>query len=101
MASNSLRFGIRARKLSQEERAFTFLVNLDIFLEAVLPWMAPFWLALSMTGMASANAVRASSCDPSAMAVRTRLVTLFTRVRLALFRTFLISFCLALLMADL
>ena len=51
--------------------------------------------------MASAKAVRAASAEFSLIAVLTPLISFFTRVRFDLLRRFLISFCLALLMADL
>lgn len=51
--------------------------------------------------MAAARAARAASGDLSSIAAMMRLITFFTRVRFDLLRKFLISFCLALLMADL
>ena len=51
--------------------------------------------------MAAARAPRAASGDLSSIAALMRLITFFTRVRFDLLRKFLISFCLALLMADL
>jgi hypothetical protein len=81
--------------------AFTCLVRREIFLEAFLRWMAPFLAALQITGIAAAKSAWAFSLDCSWMDPRTALITLFIRVRLALLRIFLTSFCLARLMADL
>jgi hypothetical protein len=81
--------------------ALTCLVRRDIFLEAVLRWMAPFLAAFWMIGIAEVRDSRALSAEFSLIAARSRLVTFFTRVRFDLLRRFLTLFCLALLIADL
>lgn len=81
--------------------ALTCLVRRDIFLEAVLRWMAPFLDARWMTGTAVVRAAWAFSADFSLMAALTPLMTCFTRVRFDLLRKFLALSCLALLIADL
>lgn len=71
--------------------AFKALARRDTLRAAVFQCNAPFVELLSITDVASTRAVEALSKSFSAMAVRTDLITFFTRVRCARLRTALFS----------
>jgi hypothetical protein len=82
------------------ERAFTFFVSLEIFLDAVFLWIIPLELALLIVFIAFCSALADVSFSLALTDASTAFTTLFIFVRSVLLRSFLLSACLSLLSAD-